>query len=108
MASAAAGLEPALAEAEFRAGRIGVVSNVSADYHADPNSVRDLLRRQVTEPIRWQASIERLITDGFDRFAEVGPGRVLTGLMRKIDRTVKAENFSTAASVARAPARGGA
>lgn len=99
MASAAEGLAPALSAAEITTGRIGVVSNVSADYHADPSSVRELLREQVAKPIRWQASIERLIEDGYDRFVEVGPGRVLTGLMRKIDRSVKTVNCSSASSL---------
>ena len=104
MATAALGLKDALEKAEIRAGRIGVVSNVSADYHASPGSVRSLLQEQVTRPVRWQASIERLISDGFGRFAEVGPGRVLTGLMRKIDRAAATMNFSTAASLERVPA----
>jgi [acyl-carrier-protein] S-malonyltransferase len=104
MNSAATGLKAALASADIRNGRLGVVSNVSADYHADPDGVRLLLEQQVTKPVRWQASIERLTRDGFDRFAEVGPGRVLTGLLRKIDRSRTALNFSDAASLSRVPA----
>ncbi len=96
MSPAEGGLQEALRGANIVPGRIGVVSNVSAGYHADPESVRGLLRQQVAKPVCWQASIERLITDGFDRFIEVGPGRVLTGLMRKINRSVTALNFSTA------------
>ncbi len=104
MASAAAGLEPALTAAAIKPGRLSVVANVSADYHGGPADVRSLLREQVVQPVRWQASIERLIADGVDRFAEVGPGRVLTGLMRKIDRSIKAVNYSTAASLEKQPA----
>jgi len=104
MRPAVEGLEKALAAANIKQGRIGVVSNVSADYHADPDEVRRLLREQVAEPIRWQASIEGLISGGFDRFVEVGPGRVLAGLMRKINRGVEALNFSTAASLEKVPA----
>lgn len=104
MASAAAGLAPALKAANIKPGRIGVVSNVSADYHADPDSVRALLQEQVARPIRWQASIERLVSEGFDRFVEVGPGKVLTGLMRKIDRSVKALNYSSAAAMTQSQA----
>ncbi len=103
MAPAAEGLAPALKETAIKTGRIGVVSNVSADYHADPDSVRALLQEQVARPIRWQASIERLVSEGFDRFVEVGPGRVLTGLMRKIDRSVKALNYSSAAALSQPP-----
>jgi [acyl-carrier-protein] S-malonyltransferase len=104
MQTAAAGLKTALQAAKIHPGRIGVVSNVSSDYHANPDCIRTLLQEQVTNPVRWQASIERLISEGFDRFAEVGPGRVLTGLMRKIDRAVATMNFSTAASLGSVPA----
>jgi len=104
MDSAALGLAPSLAATRFEKGRIPVVSNVSADYYASPEEVRVLLKEQVAKPIRWQASVERLISDGFDRFAEVGPGRVLAGLMRKIDRSVTALNFSTASAMERVSA----
>ena len=104
MQPAVDGLEMKLRDTEIATGKLGVVSNVSADYHADPNAVRDLLREQVAKPIRWQASIERLVAEGYDRFVEVGPGRVLTGLMRKIDRSAKALNFSTAAALEKVPA----
>ncbi len=101
MNPAVEGLKSALAAVAIKPTDLGVVSNVSADYHAGPEEVRQLLREQVAKPIRWQASIERLIQDGFDRFVEVGPGRVLTGLLRKINRAVKGENYSTAASFAK-------
>jgi [acyl-carrier-protein] S-malonyltransferase len=100
MSPAEEGLAGALAEAKIARGRIRVVSNVSADYYDDPDDVRTLLRRQVAKPIRWQASIERLVADGFDRFVELGPGRVLTGLMRKINRSVAASNYSSAEGLA--------
>lgn len=99
MNTAAEALEPALAAAKIRVSRMGVVSNVSADYHADPTGVRTLLRDQVAQPVRWQSCVERLISDGFARFVEVGPGRVLTGLMKKINRSVQAVNYSTAAAL---------
>ncbi len=104
MAAAGSGLRAALAVASIRRGRLGVVSNVSADYHADPDNVRVLLEEQVTQPVRWQASVERLVREGVERFAEVGPGRVLTGLMRKINRSATSLNFSDAASLSRVSA----
>ena len=103
MAPAAAGLRKALESAKIVRGRVPVVSNVTADYHADPDGVRTRLEEQVVRPVRWQASIERLIADGFDRFIEVGPGRVLTGLMRKIDRSATAFNYSTAEALEKVP-----
>ncbi len=107
MESAVAGLKTALIGVSMQVGRIGVVSNVSADYHDRPEGVRDLLREQVARPIRWQASMERLIGQGFDRFIEVGPGRVLTGLMRKINRTVETINWSSAAGLVSAASQRG-
>lgn len=104
MAPAVEGLKAALSRTDIKAGQIGVVSNVSADYHAGSDSIRDLLRDQVAKPVRWQASMERLIAEGYDRFVEVGPGRVLTGLMKKISRATTALNYSNAASLEKVPA----
>jgi [acyl-carrier-protein] S-malonyltransferase len=83
-----------LAQTPLASPTVPVVANVTADYHGDAQAIRKLLVEQVTSPVRWQASIERLIEDGYDRFVEVGPGRVLTGLMRKINRSVQAVNVS--------------
>lgn len=99
MAPAAEKLGERLATTRLNPPGMPVVSNVTADYHGGPSETARLLRTQVAEPIRWSASIERLIADGFDRFVEVGPGRVLTGLMRGINRTVKAVNVSDWAGI---------
>jgi [acyl-carrier-protein] S-malonyltransferase len=77
-----------------------VISNVDASYHGNPASIRAALVRQLTQPVQWQQCVERMAADGADRFVEFGPGRVLTGLMRKIDRTLEAVNISTADAVA--------
>ena len=95
MQQAADRLEQVLADTRVEAPKIPVVANVTANYHDGGSAIRASLRDQVTRPVRWQASIERLIADGVDRFVEVGPNRVLTGLMRKIDRGVRAINVST-------------
>lgn len=102
MRSAAEGLRPALEACEFRTPLPLVIANVDAEYHRDPVAIRDSLYRQVVNPVRWQACVERLIADGCDVFWEVGPGRVLTGLMRKINRKVKTINVSTAERLATA------
>lgn len=104
MGPAVDGLEKMLETTKITPGEIPVVANVSAGYYGGPDSIRASLREQVAKPIRWQASMERLVADGFGRFAEVGPGRVLTGLMRKINRSVTAENYSTAAAIERVSA----
>jgi [acyl-carrier-protein] S-malonyltransferase len=78
--------------AEFLAGttisppRIPVYSNVDATPHHEPNEIRATLVSQVLEGVRWEASMRRMIADGFDTFYEIGPGRVLTGLLKRIDR----------------------
>jgi len=95
MRSAAEGLREALAACEIRKPRIRVVANVDAEYHTDGAAVRESLYRQVINPVRWQAGVERMIADGCTRFWEVGPNRVLTGLMRKINRKVKTINVSS-------------
>jgi len=102
MEPAAKGLAPVLAETEFKALELPTIANVNAEYHPDPASTRTWLQRQVTEPVLWQRCIERMIADGVERFVEVGPGRVLTGLMRKINRKVPAVNVSTFESVTQA------
>lgn len=98
MDPAASKLKSALSAASIVAPRIPVVSNVTSDYYRGPDDIRELLYQQVARPIRWQESVERLAADGFDRFAEVGPGRVLTGLLRKINRTLTGLNYSTVES----------
>jgi len=75
--------------------RIPVVSNVSGEYMREPQEVRSALKRQVISPVLWHRSMQRLIADGFDTFYEVGPGKVLTGLMKRIDKTKRAVNIST-------------
>jgi [acyl-carrier-protein] S-malonyltransferase len=96
MRSAAEGLKPALADCEFTTPRLRVVANVDAEVHREPETIREALYRQVCNPVRWQACVERLIADGCDLFWEVGPNRVLTGLMRKINRKITTVNLSSA------------
>lgn len=104
MRSAAEGLRAALAGCAFAAPKARVIANVNADYHRDPATIREWLYQQVTSPVRWQACVERLIADGCGEFWEVGPNRHLTGMMRKINRTAKTTNVSTAADLTAATA----
>lgn len=97
MASAVQALKAALAGTEIRAPRIPVVSNVTAGPVSDPAQIRELLGRQVGEPVLWEDSLRRMGADGVKRFVEVGPGKVLTGLARKIvdgSETVNVENWA--------------
>jgi [acyl-carrier-protein] S-malonyltransferase len=102
MAPAAAELMEALRQTPFTTPRIPVVANVDAAYHKSPETIPDSLARQLTHPVLWQRCVERMIEDGVREFVEIGPGRVLTGLVRKINREVSAVNISTAEALSSA------
>jgi [acyl-carrier-protein] S-malonyltransferase len=63
-----------------------VISNVDAQPHDDPAALRDILVRQVLSPVRWEDSIRRMLEQGIDEFFEIGPGKVLSGLLKRISR----------------------
>lgn len=79
-------LAEALGGVTLRRPSIPVVSNVDAQPHDDPDEIRGLLVRQVIQPVRWEDSMRYLLAQGCDEFYEIGPGRVLRGLLRRIDR----------------------
>jgi [acyl-carrier-protein] S-malonyltransferase len=83
----------------FKKPQIPVVCNVDAALLEDPDPSREALIRQVTGSVKWDQSIRALIAQGVQTFVEVGPGKVLFGLMRQIDRSQKALNVSDAASL---------
>jgi [acyl-carrier-protein] S-malonyltransferase len=87
-------LAAALADVPMSRPKIPVVSNVDALPHDDPEQIRQLLVRQLVSPVRWDDSMRRLLSDGYDAFYEIGPGRVLRGLLRRIDRKVACQNVS--------------
>ncbi len=93
MQSAADGLAEVLAGVEIKQPVIPVLSNVTGEYHKDPESIRKFLVAQVTQPVRWQDCVETLIADGYKAFAEIGPNRVLKGLVRKIDKSARTVNI---------------
>ena len=82
-----------LEDTQLHTFNIPYVANVTADYVTDVEEVKPLLIRQVSSSVRWQQTIERLISDGADTFVEIGPGRTLSGFMRKIDRNVTVYNI---------------
>ena len=93
-----------LAGVEFGDLAIPLVTNVDAAIIRTGAAARDALVRQVSSPVRWLESMELLIREGVDTFVEVGPGKVLTGLMRQISREVKCFNVEDAASLKSAAA----
>jgi [acyl-carrier-protein] S-malonyltransferase len=92
MDSAVAALSLALEEVELSRPTIPVVSNVDAAPHDDPEEIRSLLVRQVVSPVLWEDSVRYLMAEGYDQFYEIGPGRVLKGLLKRIDRKVVCQN----------------
>lgn len=73
--------------------QIPYIANVTADYVKDKSEVKTLLEKQVSSSVRWQQTIERMITDGVDTFVEIGPGKTLSGFMRKINKDMKVYNI---------------
>ena len=94
MQSAVARLADALANAPMRKPSIPVISNVDAQAHEDPEEIRQVLVRQVVSQVRWEDSMRHLLASGYNRFYEVGPGRVLRGLLKRIDRTIPCEGVT--------------
>ena len=91
MESAVEKLSSVLAEIEFQPTRIPVYSNVDASPHTKPDELRALLERQVCSPVQWHDSMQKMLDDGFEKFYEVGPGRVLRGLLKRVARKIPCE-----------------
>lgn len=86
-------LKEALADIPVKEPLVPYLSNVTADYVTGQNQVKELLSAQVASSVRWQQTMERMLADGFDTFVEIGPGRTLTGFMKKIQKDVVTINI---------------
>ncbi|MCA9529983.1 MAG: ACP S-malonyltransferase [Myxococcales bacterium] len=100
MEPAAERLAPDLAATPMRDPSVPVYVNADARPVRDAEAARDALRRQVSRPVRWEETVERMAADGATLFVEIGPGKVLTGLIRRIDKTLARMNVETMADVA--------
>jgi [acyl-carrier-protein] S-malonyltransferase len=99
-----AGAAKALAEALQKCSisepeNIKTVANINAEFYKSAAKIKEGLIKQLTSPVLWQKCMEKLIADGVEKFYEIGPGRVLTGLMRRIDRKVNVANISSLQAV---------
>jgi [acyl-carrier-protein] S-malonyltransferase len=92
-------LEPVLGEVRFAAPRVPVVTNVEARPNADAARIVPLLVEQVTAPVRWIECVEELARQGVTRLVEVGPGKVLSGLAKRIDKSLETWNVEDRASL---------
>ena len=86
-------LAAVLASAKIEAPRLPVYANVDTSIHTTPDEIRSRLVNQVTGGVLWEGCIRRMLADGYTRFYEIGPGRVLTGLLKRIDRKVPCETI---------------
>lgn len=79
--------------------QIPVITNVTADYIKDKSEIKSLLKEQVSNSVLWEDSIRRMLADGVDTFIEIGPGKALSGFMKKIDKEAKIFNVEDMASL---------
>lgn len=94
MQPADARLSEVLAGVPLRKPEISVISNVDAAVHTDPDDIRDILVRQVINHVLWEDSVRKLLAAGVTQFYEIGPGKVLKGLLKRIDRKVDCETVN--------------
>jgi [acyl-carrier-protein] S-malonyltransferase len=92
MKPAAGRLEPLLAGIEFSGLSVPLVTNVNAQMIKTGGEARDALLRQVVSPVRWGESVKLLLDEGVTRFIEIGPGKVLSGLVKQISRAAEVSN----------------
>jgi len=99
MASAAQQLDAALAGIAFQTPQLPVVSNVTGQFHTTPDAIRQLMVRQVTGSVQWVQDVQRLQAEGIQAFVECGPGKVLTGLVKRVDKQAALYNISDRSSL---------
>ena len=87
MAPAVPALEAVLKNVKVVKPRIPVVSNVDAKAHSDPDVIKSILTKQVTAPVQWETIMKNLCEQGFEAGYELGPGKVLSGIMGRVDKT---------------------
>jgi [acyl-carrier-protein] S-malonyltransferase len=93
MRPAAEGLSRILKDIAIQPFSVGVVTNVEAEVNFDPHRVKPLLMEQAVQPVRWEESVQKLVSLGCARIWEIGPGKALKGLIQRISSDLTAENF---------------
>jgi [acyl-carrier-protein] S-malonyltransferase len=95
MQPAAEGLRNVLSKVEIHSFHIGVITNVEADVNLDASRVKSLLIEQAVRPVRWEESVKKIAALGCNRAVEIGPGKVLKGLMKRIVPALEVDNFES-------------
>ncbi|KAJ3699560.1 hypothetical protein LUZ61_003265 [Rhynchospora tenuis] len=93
MEPAVSRLEAALATTQIKTPRIPVISNVDALPHSDPDTIKNILARQVTSPVQWELTVKTLLEKGLEKGYELGPGKVIAGIVKRMDKTAAIENI---------------
>ena len=102
MESAKEGLRQGLDHTTIRDAAIPVYANVTAEPVTGASAIRDLLHRQLTSPVRWEETIANMARDGADEFVEAGPGKVLQGLVKRIQPAAKAGGYDKCSDIKQA------
>lgn len=100
-------LNDILSDVELQDSSIPYVSNTTAKYIEAKDSIKELLVRQIYSSVKWEQSIRRMIASGIDTFVEVGPGKTLSGFLKRIDKTVKSINIDKYEDLAKLSELGG-
>ena len=95
MKKASENMKDKIEETNFLKPNPSIISNVTAKEENDTNSIKSLLVKQITSRVRWRESVEYMIKEGVEDFIEIGPGKVLSGLVKKINKDVKISNFNS-------------
>lgn len=93
MEPAVSRLEAALASTDIRTPRIPVISNVNALPHTDPDTIKKILAQQVTYPVQWETTVKTLLSKGLKKSYELGPGKVIAGIVKRMDKGADIENI---------------
>jgi [acyl-carrier-protein] S-malonyltransferase len=97
--SAGARLKKDLREIKFKKPIYKVISNVDTEYYQDDEVIADKLEKQVYNPVQWEACVRKMIADGVTTFVEIGPGKTLSSFIKKIDKSIRAINIDSIASL---------
>ena len=95
MSEATKKMEKIIIEQDIRYPDYKVISNVTAKEYQNNDEIKKLLIKQIESPVRWRESIEYMISNGTNTFVEIGPGKVLSGLIKRINKEVKVLNIET-------------
>ena len=95
MKTAAEYMREKIENTEFTNPKPSIISNVTAKEEVDTNKIKSLLIDQITSRVRWRESVNYMIKNGVTNFLEIGPGKVLSGLLRKINRDISVSNIDS-------------